>query len=296
MNQKQSLYTTPFIIQNCILLWLRFQSRRRSENYTTMSYTIYQVDAFASQVFSGNPAAVVPLTEWLSDDVLQKIAVENNLSETVYYIIKEDVIEIRWFTPATEVDLCGHATLAAAFVLKNNEGFHGTVIPFYSYRSGHLPVTIHDDSFTMNFPCDVLTEVELTEELMHTTNKRPLKAFRGKSDFMLVYENQTDISSMQPNLSAIEKLKARGLIVTAKGEDCDFVSRFFGPQCGVNEDPVTGSAHTTLTPYWSSVSNKHFLTARQLSARKGDLFCELVGERVHITGKAVLYMKGEITI
>lgn len=261
-----------------------------------MKLTIYQVDAFASQLFSGNPAAVVPLTEWLSDDILQKIAAENNLSETVYYIINDDVIEIRWFTPAAEVDLCGHATLATAYVLKNCEGFTGQVIPFYSHRSGHLPVTIHEDSFTMNFPCDIITEIELTDELRHTSNKEPLKAFKGKTDYMLVFEKQSDISSMQPNLSVIEKLQARGLIVTAKGDDCDFVSRFFGPQCGVNEDPVTGSAHTTLTPYWSSVLNKHDFTARQLSTRSGDLVCKLVGERVEITGKAVLFMKGEIFI
>lgn len=144
-----------------------------------MKYTIYQVDAFASQLFSGNPAAVVPLTEWLSDELLQKIAAENNLSETVYYIIKGDVIEIRWFTPAAEVDLCGHATLATAYVLKNQEGFQGQVIPFYSHRSGHLPVTIQEDSFTMNFPSDVIHEVELTDELFQTTNKHPLKAFKG---------------------------------------------------------------------------------------------------------------------
>lgn len=261
-----------------------------------MKYTIYQVDAFASQLFSGNPAAVVPLAEWLSDDLLQKIAAENNLSETVYYIIKDDVIEIRWFTPAAEVDLCGHATLATAYVLKNCEGFTGQVIPFYSHRSGHLPVTINEDSFTMNFPCDVISQVDLTHELVQTSNKEPLKAFKGKTDYMLVFEKQSDISSMQPNFSAIEKLQARGLIVTAKGDDCDFVSRFFGPQCGVNEDPVTGSAHTTLTPYWSSVLNKHDFTARQLSTRSGDLLCTLTGDRVEITGKAVLFMKGEISL
>lgn len=261
-----------------------------------MKFTIYQVDAFASKLFSGNPAAVVPLTEWLSDDVLQQIAAENNLSETVYYIVKEDVIEIRWFTPGTEVDLCGHATLAAAFVLKTQEGYDKQVIPFYSHRSGHLPVTVQDDTYTLNFPSDVLVEVDLSSELMATTDKQPLKAFKGKTDYVLVFEHQVDIAVMQPNLSAIEKLPARGLIVTAKGDDCDFVSRFFGPQCGVNEDPVTGSAHTSLTPYWAGVLGKQSLSARQLSARKGDLACTLLGDRVEITGKAVLFMKGEIFI
>ena len=261
-----------------------------------MKYTIYQVDAFAEKLFSGNPAAVIPLTEWLPDDLLLSISAENNLCETAYYVIKENSVEIRWFTPNTEVDLCGHATLATAYVLKTQENFSEELIPFYSHRSGPLPVTSHGHLFTMSFPIDNLTEVELTNELFSTTNRKPVKAFKGKSDYMLVFNEQQEIEQLSPNLSAIEKLDARGLIVTAKGNDCDFVSRFFGPQCGVNEDPVTGSAHTTLTPYWAEQLGKSELEAIQVSSRRGKLSCKLVGDRVEITGQAVLYMKGQIEL
>ena len=260
-----------------------------------MKLTIYQVDAFAEKVFQGNPAAVCPLTEWLNDELLLKIAAENNLSETAFYVIKEDCIEIRWFTPNTEVDLCGHATLATAFILHTKENFIGDLIPFHSSRSGDLPVTINtDNSYTLNFPLDHITEITLSEALVNSTNVKPISAHKGKSDIMLVFEKQVDIESLQPNLSLIEKLDARGLIVTASGNDCDFVSRFFAPQVGVAEDPVTGSAHTTLTPYWADKLNKTELTAEQVSARTGKLHCKLVYDRVKITGNAMLYMKGEI--
>lgn len=259
-----------------------------------MKLKIYQVDAFAEKVFSGNPAAIIPLNEWLSEELMQQIAAENNLSETAFYVIKEQRVEIRWFTPATEVDLCGHATLAAAFVLKNQEGFQGSAIPFYSHRSGDLPVTVNADSFTLNFPADVIQQVAMTDELLSVATAAPIKAYKGKTDFMLVFENEHEIQNMVPDLSAISKLDARGLIVTARGNSVDFVSRFFGPQCGVNEDPVTGSAHTTLTPYWAAVLGKNTLEAVQMSSRSGKLVCELKGDRVEITGKAVLYMKGEI--
>lgn len=261
-----------------------------------MKYTIYQVDAFAEKLFSGNPAAVIPLTEWLPDDLLLNIAAENNLSETAYYVIKENSVEIRWFMPTTEVDLCGHATLATAFVLKTQENFASEQIPFYSHRSGPLPVTSHGNVFTMSFPQDNLVEVELTDELLSATNHKPLKAFKGKSDYMLIFNDQQEIKQLSPNLSAIEKLDARGLIVTAKGTDCDFVSRFFCPKGGVNEDPVTGSAHTTLTPYWAKKLGKNELVAIQVSSRRGKLSCKLIGDCVEITGQAVLYMKGEIEI
>jgi PhzF family phenazine biosynthesis protein len=261
-----------------------------------MKYTIYQVDAFAEKLFSGNPAAVIPLTEWLPDDLLLSISAENNLSETAYYVIKENSVEIRWFTPNTEVDLCGHATLATAYVLKTQENFSEELIPFYSHRSGPLPVTSHGHLFTMSFPIDNLTEVELTNELLSTTNHKPVKAFKGKSDYMLIFNDQQEIEKLSPNLSAIEKLDARGLIVTAKGNDCDFVSRFFGPQCGVNEDPVTGSAHTSLTPYWAEQFGKNEHKAIQVSSRRGKLSCKLINERVEITGQAVLYMKGQIEL
>lgn len=262
-----------------------------------MKLTIYQVDAFAEKVFQGNPAAVCPLKEWLNDELLLKIAAENNLSETAFYVTSEDRVEIRWFTPYTEVDLCGHATLATAFVLHTEENFNDTFIPFYSNRSGHLPVNINNDnSYTLDFPLDHISEISISETLFNATSHKPIYAYKGKSDIMLIFEKQEDIEKLKPNLSVIEKLDARGLIVTAKGNDCDFVSRFFGPQVGVDEDPVTGSAHTTLTNYWAIVLNKNEFTAEQISMRKGKLKCKKVNNRVEITGKAILYMKGEISI
>ena len=262
-----------------------------------MKLTIYQVDAFAEKVFEGNPAAVCPLKEWLNDALLLKMAAENNLSETAFYVIRQDRVEIRWFTPNTEVDLCGHATLATAFILHTQEGFTSNVIPFYSNRSGHLPVTINNDnSYTLDFPLDHITRLSVSETLLTATSLKPIDAYSGKSDIMLIFEKQEEIEQLKPNLSVIKKLEARGLIVTAKGNDCDFVSRFFGPQVGVDEDPVTGSAHTTLTNYWATELNKNELTAEQLSTRKGKLKCKKVINRVQITGEAVLFMKGEIYI
>lgn len=261
-----------------------------------MELKIYQVDAFAEQVFTGNPAAVCPLKEWLPDDVLLKIAKENNLSETAYYVPKGDEFEIRWFTPGTEVDLCGHATLATAYVLHNKEGFKGDLIKFVSPRSGSLPVTIQGDKFLLNFPVDKYEEVALSNELISATDKRPIAAYKGKTDYMLVFEHEEDIRTMQPDLAAIAQIKARGIIVTAKGTKYDFVSRFFAPAVGVNEDPVCGSAHTTLTPFWSKILNKKELHAFQLSDRSGEVNCRLLGDRVELGGKAVLYLKGEISI
>lgn len=256
---------------------------------------IYQVDAFTEKLFQGNPAAVCPLPEWLNDELLLKIAAENNLSETAFYVISEGSIEIRWFTPMTEVDLCGHATLATAFILHTQEGFNGNVIPFYSNRSGHLPVTINNDnSYTLDFPIDHISEVSISEALNNATSLKPVSAYKGKSDFMLVFEKQEDVEKLQPNVSVIEELDARGLIVTAKGDNCDFVSRFFAPQCGIQEDPVTGSAHTTLTNYWAGRLHKNEMIAEQISTRKGVLKCKKVDHRVEITGKAVLFMKGAL--
>lgn len=261
-----------------------------------MKLKIYQVDAFATEVFRGNPAAVCPLTEWLSDDVLVKIAAENNLSETAFYVPKDDGFEIRWFTPNTEVDLCGHATLATSYVLFHEEGFTGETINFYSPRSGKLTVEVRDGLFLLNFPLDQYRELELTDELRSLTDKELLSAFKGKTDYMLVFGNENDVRTITPDLAKIAKLDARGIIVTARGKDVDFVSRFFGPAVGVNEDPVTGSAHTTLTPFWSGKLDKNELTALQVSERSGALTCRLVGDRVELGGRAVLYLKGEIYI
>ncbi|MBH2003105.1 MAG: PhzF family phenazine biosynthesis protein [Sphingobacteriia bacterium] len=261
-----------------------------------MKQKIYQVDAFAEQLFSGNPAAVCPLDHWLEDDLLQKIAMENNLAETAYFVPAGDQFQLRWFTPTTEVDLCGHATLASAYVLFHQLGYGKKVINFHSPRSGALSVTKEDGFLTLDFPADTITEVSATPDLTNGLNILPGKVFKGKTDYMLVYEHEDQIKNIIPDFAAIHAIKARGIIVTARGKDVDFVSRFFAPQSGVNEDPVTGSAHTTLTPFWSRMLNKQVLTAKQLSARGGFLKCSHLGERVKISGQGRLYLEGEIFI
>lgn len=259
-----------------------------------MKQKIYQIDAFADKVFSGNPAAVCPLDQWLDDDILQKIAMENNLAETAFYVKQESQYQIRWFTPTVEVDLCGHATLAAAFVLFNCENHSENIIHFYSPRSGKLTVTKKEELLTLNFPTDKFDEVELSDEITNGFNITPKLAFKGKTDFLLVFDNEKEIREIVPAFDKISRLKGRGVIITAKGDKVDFVSRFFAPQSGINEDPVTGSAHTTLTPYWSEQLGKTDLTAIQLSERKGYLQCTYLNDRVEISGQGKLYLIGEI--
>jgi PhzF family phenazine biosynthesis protein len=259
-----------------------------------MQQKIYQVDAFTDSVFSGNPAAVCPLAQWLEDEIMQHIAQENNLAETAFFVKQGDQYEIRWFTPAVEVDLCGHATLAAAFVLFNYENHPGDRIDFHSPRSGKLTVTRQDELLTLNFPADTFQPVELSDEISAGFNIKPKGAWKGKTDFMLEFENEDEIRNLVPHISAIARLNVRGVIVTAKGDQADFVSRFFAPQVGVNEDPVTGSAHTTLIPFWAKKLAKNSLTAVQLSKRKGFLRCKYLGERVEIGGYGKLYLIGEI--
>ncbi len=260
-----------------------------------MQIRIYQVDAFAGKVFSGNPAAVCPLEHWLPDVLLQQIAMENNLSETAFYVSEKDAFHIRWFTPAVEVDLCGHATLAAAHVLFSHEHYAGDIIVFSS-RSGKLIVTREGHLLTLDFPTDTFSEVSLHPELTAGFNIQPQQAFRGKTDFLLVFAHESEIRNLCPDFSALKKIKARGIIATAKGDRVDFVSRFFAPQAGVNEDPVTGSAHTTLTPYWAKILGKTELNAIQCSERQGELKCKLKGDRVEISGQAKTYLQGKIFI
>ena len=261
-----------------------------------MKQKIYQVDAFTDRVFGGNPAAVCPLKKWLSDDLLQKIAMENNLAETAFYIRDENQYQIRWFTPTIEVDLCGHATLAAAYVLFHLEGHTGDRIDFHSPKSGTLSVTRVGDWLTLDFPADPVEEVPMTEALIRGLSIRPILAFKGRTDYLLVYDSEDDVKNVIPGFDPISKLDARGLIITAPGTAVDFVSRFFAPQSGVDEDPVTGSAHTTLIPYWSQRLDKNTLTASQLSKRGGYLKCENRGDRVAISGQARLYMIGQIDL
>lgn len=259
-----------------------------------MKLDIYQIDAFATRVFTGNPAAVCPLESWLPDDVMQNIAMENNLAETAFYVKGDEGYEIRWFTPVLEVDLCGHATLASAFVLFKYRGYQNDTVTFISRRSGTLKVTRRGDLFTLDFPADTFEEVAVTEELVNCFSIKPSEAYKGKSDYMLVFENQNQIASLEPSFVHISKLKARGVIATSIGDGVDFVSRFFAPQSGVNEDPVTGSAHTTLIPYWASRLNKNEMTAMQLSQRGGHLLCTYRNDRVDIGGQAREYMAGTI--
>lgn len=257
--------------------------------------SIYQVDAFTTQLFGGNPAAVVPLESWLTDEVMQKIAMENNLAETAFIVRESEGYRIRWFTPAVEVDLCGHATLAASYVFFNELNHPGNSISFQS-RSGILTVARNGSELTLDFPSDVVTEIPLSEEITAAFTEKPIAAFKGKTDYMIVFTTEAEIATMVPDISKINRLHARGVIVTARGTDVDFVSRFFAPQSGINEDPVTGSAHTTLTPYWSEQLGKKTLKAIQWSQRKGFLTCVNNVHRILISGEGRLYLKGEIFI
>ena len=259
-----------------------------------MKLKIYQIDAFTNQVFSGNPAAVCPLDNWIEDDILQKIANENNLAETAFYVKKDGYYEIRWFTPTVEVDLCGHATLAAAFVLFNFENHLNNEINFISHRSGKLDVMRNESLLSLNFPTDNFESINISNEILDSFNLAPIEAYKGKTDYLLIYQNEEQIRNLIPFLDKIETLKVRGVIVSAKGKTVDFVSRFFAPQSGINEDSVTGSAHTTLTPYWSKKLEKQELSAIQLSKREGHLKCKFLEDRVEISGEAKLYLTGEI--
>ncbi|WP_422082613.1 PhzF family phenazine biosynthesis protein [Ulvibacterium sp.] len=262
-----------------------------------MKLNIYQIDAFADRVFSGNPAAVCVLENWLDDTTMQQIAAENNLAETAFLVKKEEGYAIRWFTPSIEVVLCGHATLASAFVLFNYYGVTADKIIFYSQNRGALSVEKGKNGLlTLDFPVDSIVEAQPLNTLNEAIGKAPIQTFKGKTDYLLIYESQRDIENIRPNFHMLAKANVRGVIVSAKGIKVDFVSRFFAPGSGIDEDPVTGSAHTTLTPYWAKQLGKTKLSAKQLSQRGGDLFCEDLGERIKISGRAVPYLIGEIEI
>jgi len=262
-----------------------------------MKQKLFQIDAFTDRVFGGNPAAVCILNDWLDTPLMQKIAEENNLAETAFAVKKDGVYELRWFTPETEVDLCGHATLATAYVLFKRYGHKENTIRFYSPRSGDLFVERKEDGYmTLDFPADEMIALQSLRPVEEAIGLTPMRIFKGKTDYMLIYNSQKDIEAITPNFHLLDQLSCRGVIVTAPGEQVDFVSRFFAPQCGIPEDPVTGSAHTSLTPYWAKTLNKQKLTAKQLSKRGGDLICEDFGKRIHISGRAVQYMVGEIEV
>ncbi|MDF1825803.1 MAG: PhzF family phenazine biosynthesis protein [Verrucomicrobiales bacterium] len=260
-------------------------------------YSIYQVDAFADAVFKGNPAAIVPLDTWLPDAVMQKIAMENQLSETAFFVQVGSGFDLRWFTPFFEVDLCGHATLAAAHVLFSELHLDGGEVVFKT-KSGELKVERDNGAYRMNFPIDRLSPLS-DDRVEVALGVPPMALFQGKDDLLAVLECEKAVRELEPDMRRIAELDARGVIVTARAgraEQLDFVSRCFFPKYGIDEDPVTGSAHTTMAPYWSEKLNKSTLRAAQRSPRGGSVGCEVLGDRVILSGGAVTFLRGEISL
>jgi PhzF family phenazine biosynthesis protein len=259
-----------------------------------MRIPLYQIDAFASRVFAGNPAAVCPLDTWLDDTLLQAIAEENNLSETAFFVPDGAGYHLRWFTPVTEVDLCGHATLATAFVLFEYLRPELQAVTFSS-RSGPLTVTREGELLALDFPALPLSAPLPVDEAAAALGEQPVEV-RSGMDLFVVLESEAQVRALRPDLERVKRLGGRGVIVTARGEEADFVSRFFAPACGIPEDPVTGSAQSALTPYWTERLGQRELRALQLSARGGELFCEAMGERVKISGRAVRFLEGVVFV
>ena len=265
-----------------------------------MQLPIYQADAFTSQLFGGNPAALVPLQQWLADEVLQSIAAENNLAETAFIVPDGAGFALRWFTPGAEVPLCGHATLATAHLLWTELGWEGEEIVF-STQSGELRVRREGELISMDFPAQPPREISLGPEYAAALGAEPLRALdypAHREMMVLEFSSAAQVAELQPDMRAVAVLPYRGVICTAPGDgfQCDFVSRFFAPAINVDEDPVTGSAHTLLTPLWAQKLDKTHLSARQISARGGELGCELRGERVILRGTAVTYLRGQISL
>lgn len=256
---------------------------------------IYQVDAFTNEFFKGNPAAVCPLKEWISDDLMQSIAEENNLSETVFFVKNENEFEIRWFTPNSEIDLCGHATLAAGHIIYSKMNYNKDMVKFIS-KSGVLTLKKKEDWYTLNFPSEEISEIEKPNILEKALNCTVQKIYQGRWKYLIELQSESEVRNLQPNFELLSKLDSNGIIVTAKGEKVDFVSRFFAPKLGIDEDPVTGSAHTLLIPHWAGKLNKIKLEALQLSKRSGFLKCEYLNDRVEMSGQAITYLEGNLTI
>lgn len=258
---------------------------------------VYVVDAFTRRPFSGNPAAVCPLESWLPDAQMQAIAAEHNLAETTFVVREPEGWRIRWFTPAVEVDLCGHATLAAAHVLTRHRGLPEETIVFHS-RSGPLPVGFAGDTIVLDFPARPAARCEVPAALREGLGVNPVEVLKSR-DFLVVLESEDDVRALAPDFAQLARVDCLGVIVTAparRESGVDFVSRFFAPRAGIDEDPVTGSAHCTLTPYWAARLKRKELHARQVSRRGGELFCTLAGDRVHIAGHAVTYLTGSAEI
>jgi PhzF family phenazine biosynthesis protein len=261
-----------------------------------MDLQIFQVDAFTSKVFGGNPAAVVPLDEWLPDEVMLSIAAENNLAETAYFVKSGDAYEICWFTPTCEIELCGHATLASAYVLFEELRYSGDTITFRSRCRGELRVTKIGGRFVLDFPAFPMNQIDPIAELAAAEHP-PLEYYESQGNMLfVVLDSESTVRELKPDMRMIEGLPYREVIVTAMGETCDFASRMFAPKIGIPEDPVTGAIHCSLIPFWAERLGKNELFARQVSRRGGELYCELAGERVKIGGNAVKYLKGEIYV
>ena len=260
-----------------------------------MKLSIYYIDAFTNSLFSGNPAAVI-FSNLDNSKVMQNIAAENNLSETAFISYRDNKYFIRWFAPECEIDLCGHATFASAHVFFNYINNDTDIFEVHSKRNGVLKVFKNEDALYLDFPTDQLFPSTQHNEVFNSVGISPIDLYEGRDDLLAIFENKSDIENLNLNVEAIKNIDKRGLIVTAPGDDCDFVSRCFFPSTGVIEDPVTGSAHTSLILYWSKKLNKNKLIAKQLSKRGGVLFCEHKNDRVHIGGNSVLYLKGEIFI
>ncbi|GBE27807.1 putative isomerase YddE [bacterium BMS3Bbin03] len=259
-----------------------------------MELLLYQVDAFASKLFEGNPAAVCPLETWLPEEIMQSIAAENNLSETAFFVPDDNGYHIRWFTPTSEVDLCGHATLASAYILFNILGHKKEKIVFKS-KSGPLTVMKDNDQLIMDFPAQPPVICETPKEIVDAFGRAPIECLRSE-DFIVVFEREIDIESAKPDLEQLRNLDLRGVIITAKSNRYDFVARFFAPKYGIPEDPVTGSAYTQLAPYWANRLGFKRFSVKQLSSRSGELTCEIIDDRVLISGKAIQYLEGRIKI
>ncbi|PKP28417.1 MAG: isomerase [Bacteroidetes bacterium HGW-Bacteroidetes-18] len=256
---------------------------------------IYQVDAFTNKVFKGNPAAVCPLEKWISTDLMQAIAEENNLSETVFFVNNGNSFDIKWFTPTCEIDLCGHATLAAAHIIFSELNFKEKQLTFNS-KSGKLTVTKEAEWYTLNFPSEEISAIETPELLKQALNVPILKSFKGNGKLLVEMENETVIKNLAPKFNLLAQIETNMVIVTSKGDQVDFISRVFAPKLGINEDPVTGSAHTLLIPYWAKKLHKTNLEAVQLSKRTGYLKCKYLNDRVEMSGQAVTYLIGQLII
>jgi predicted PhzF superfamily epimerase YddE/YHI9 len=296
--QPLNSYGSNFAIQPGVdvanPICIEISAFRVEDYFCAMRLDYYHVDAFTDRVFGGNPAGVCPLEGWLPDQIMQSIAMENNLSETAFFVANENHFDLRWFTPKVEVDLCGHATLASAHIIFSKLGYKQDSAGFET-RSGLLTATRRENVIELDFPARRAAECGVPEALIGGLGKRPRQVLKSR-DYLAVFDSEAEVAALAPNLQKLAELDCLGIIVTAPGQSCDFVSRFFAPRAGVMEDPVTGSSHCTLIPYWAERLGKSRLYARQISVRGGELFCRNLGERVGIGGKAVTYSQTEIEI